>query len=68
MSDWKERLSDSDRPEVGDYKGSPTITLKLPMKDGEKFEPFTFGLKKARVIVADIKAIELFVQSEGKRI
>jgi hypothetical protein len=51
----------SDRPtsRVGEYKGHPTITLI----DGDK--EFSFGLAKARQILANLTAIQAFVESQS---
>lgn len=46
--------------ELGNYKGNPTIALTWNDKD--KF-PFTFGAKKARLILANLDAIRAFVAS-----
>jgi len=44
------------RAELGDYKGNPTITVYLP---GDS-RGFTFGLVKARKVLANIDAIRAF--------
>jgi len=49
---------------IGEYKGSPVITLPLTA-DG-KF-PFTFGLGKARVILKYIDEIKKFVDEHDKK-
>lgn len=43
---------------LGRFKGNPTIGLQWG--DGDEY-PFTFGLEKARKIVAGIEAIKRFV-------
>jgi hypothetical protein len=49
---------------IGEYKGSPVITLPLTA-DG-KF-PFTFGLGKAKVILKYIDEIKKFVDEHEKK-
>jgi len=50
--------------EIGDYKGNPTIIIHELDKDGKrKPYPFSFGTKKAKLIVKHIEDIEAF--SEG---
>lgn len=44
--------------EESEYKGNPVLTLKQSEKD---FRPFSFGLKKAKLIIEHIKEIEAFV-------
>lgn len=41
---------------IGSYKGQPTISL-----DAESKWPFTFGVKKAQLILAAIPQIQAFV-------
>ena len=48
-------------PEVTEYKGNPMVVLN----PGEKF-PFSFGLGKAKMILANIDAIKKFVESDGE--
>lgn len=48
-------------PEITEYKDNKLITLN----PGEKY-PFSFGLGKAKMILANIDAIKIFVESEGK--
>jgi len=43
---------------IGEYKGNPTITLA---KDEDDRFGFTFGLAKAKMILACIDAIRKFV-------
>ena len=45
--------------EEGEYKGNAVLTLKQSEKD---FRPFSFGLKKAKLILEHIKDIEKFVE------
>lgn len=44
----------------GEYKGNPTITLPLGPQG------FTFGLNKARAILAFIEEIKAFVKQHEK--
>ncbi len=48
--------------EIGEYKGSPTITLKA--KEDDKY-PFTFGVGKAKLIVEHIDDIRDFLEQHG---
>ena len=48
--------------EIGEYKGNPTITLK----EGEGKYPFSFGLAKARMILAHVDDIKKFVEEKTK--
>ncbi len=54
------------KPEIGEYKGCPTISI--PLLDGNNTEgqPFSFGLRKAKAVVAYIKDIKKFYE-EGMR-
>jgi len=56
-------MSDNQKstPVVGEYKGSPTITLNPESKFS-----FTFGLGKAKLIVEHFEAIKAFVEKGGK--
>lgn len=45
--------------EIGEFKGNPTISLK----ENENSETsFTFGLRKARLIIDNFTAIQEFVE------
>lgn len=46
---------------TGEYKGNPTITIN----DGEK-RVVSFGLKKAKAIVAQYNEIKKFVEENDK--
>ncbi len=48
---------------IGEYKGSPTITLPTSV-DG-RF-PFTFGLAKAKAILKYLEDIKKFVEQHDK--
>lgn len=48
---------------IGEYKGSPVITLPLTA-DGKY--PFTFGLGKAKTILKYIDEIRKFVEENDK--
>ncbi|OGP23804.1 MAG: hypothetical protein A2X93_04840 [Deltaproteobacteria bacterium GWC2_56_8] len=58
-------MSDTNKKPViiGEYKGSPTISL--PTRDDGKF-PFTFGVTKAKLILAYIDEIREFVEKNDK--
>jgi hypothetical protein len=49
---------------IGEYKGSPVITL--PLSADGKF-PFTFGLGKAKTILKYIDEIKKFVEEYDKK-
>ena len=46
--------------EITEYKGNPIISLKS--SEDDKF-PFSFGVTKAKKVLANIKAIKDFVDS-----
>lgn len=45
---------------IGSYKGSATLSL-----DSDSKYPFTFGVKKARLILECLPQIQAFVASNG---
>jgi len=47
----------------GSYKGKPTISLK---RNEEEKYPFTFGVAKAKLILAHIDEIKIFVEDSTK--
>jgi hypothetical protein len=49
---------------IGEYKGSPVITL--PLSADGKF-PFTFGLGKAKAILKYLDEIKKFVDENDKK-
>ncbi len=49
------------RPQVGEYKGNPILTLN----PGERY-PFSFGLAKARMILTHLDDIKSFVLQYSK--
>ena len=49
---------------IGEYKGSPVISL--PITPDGKF-PFTFGLGKAKAILKYIDEIRNFVEKHDKK-
>ena len=49
---------------TGEYKGFPTISL---LKDEQDTRPFTFGLGKAKLIMANIEEIKKFVEENAKQ-
>jgi hypothetical protein len=49
---------------IGEYKGSPVITL--PLSADGKF-PFTFGLGKAKAILKYVDEIKKFVDEHDKK-
>ena len=56
---------------IGEYKGNPTIELSpekvILRKDGSKPFGFSFGLGKARLILANIEDIRKFVEEYGSK-
>ena len=55
---------------LGEYKGNPTIELSpekvFVRKDGSKPFGFSFGLSKAKMILANLDAIRSFVEENDK--
>jgi len=51
--------------EFGEYKGSPTLGIyELDDKGEKKPYPFSFGKKKAQLIMKHLKEIEEFANNE----
>ncbi|MBD3411377.1 MAG: hypothetical protein GF419_14370 [Ignavibacteriales bacterium] len=50
-------------PTIGEYKGSPVISL--PMTPDGKMK-FTFGLTKAKTIIKYLEDIENFIEEHDK--
>ncbi len=46
---------------IGEYKGHKTIALVEEGKTDDKF-PFSFGLKKAKLILANFEEIKKFIE------
>ena len=46
---------------IGEYKGFKTIALSEPGAETGKYPPFSFGVKKAKLILAHIPEIQKFV-------
>ena len=49
--------------EESEYKGNPVLILKN--NEDDRY-PFTFGLKKAKLVVEHIKDVEKFVEKHDK--
>ena len=50
---------------VGEFKGNKTLILiDEKFADSDKF-PFSFGVKKAKLILENIEAIKKFVEENG---
>lgn len=47
---------------IGEYKGHKTITLLEEGKEEPDKFPFSFGLKKAKLIIANIDDIKKFIE------
>lgn len=52
---------------VSEYQGKPTLNLVNDDVAVDRF-PFSFGLAKAKKIMANLPAIEQFVATEGKSV
>lgn len=51
--------------EHGEYKGKPTITIPVGDPDDKgMYWPFTFGVGKAKAILAHLDAIRAFAEGE----
>lgn len=50
---------------LSDYKGSPVLQL-INDEDVNAKYPFSFGLKKAKLILAHIEDIKKFVEQQDK--
>ena len=46
---------------IGEYKGFKTIALSEAGAETGKYPPFSFGVKKAKLILAHIPEIQKFV-------
>ena len=55
--------------ERGEYKGSPTVTIRKDTEEMDRF-PFSFGLGKAKLLLQALKQepdfIQRFVDEEGE--
>jgi hypothetical protein len=49
---------------LGEYKGHPTISLS---KEGDDEHPFTFGLSKAKLIIANMEDIKKFIEDNPSK-
>jgi len=45
---------------IGEYKGSPIISL---LRDDEDRFPFSFGITKAKLILENIESIKAFINT-----
>ena len=52
---------------IGEFKGNKTITLFEEGSETEKY-PFSFGLKKAKLIINNIEDIKKFVEENQKEV
>jgi hypothetical protein len=52
----------TNKPVVGEFKGNPILTLN----PDERY-PFSFGLSKAKLILAHIEDIRAFVEQHNKK-
>lgn len=56
-------MSKKSEIEFGEFKGSPTVTIHELDDDGKRKPfPFSFGKKKAQLIVKHIEDIEAFAE------
>ena len=52
---------------LGEFKGNKTISLMSESDDESKgFYPFTFGVNKAKLIIANFDDIKAFVEENEK--
>ncbi|HLD15222.1 MAG TPA: hypothetical protein VJB94_01445 [Candidatus Nanoarchaeia archaeon] len=52
---------------MGEYKGHKTISLKEEGEEiSDKYPPFSFGLKKAKLIIKHLEDIKRFVEENEK--
>ncbi len=51
---------------IGEYKGSKTISLS-EQEASDKYPPFSFGVKKAKLILEHIEDIKKFVEENDKK-
>ena len=51
---------------IGEFKGNKTITLIEEGSEMSEKYPFSFGLKKAKLILANIEDIKKFVEESEK--
>lgn len=52
-------MAEKEKATIGEYKGHPIISIPDGSKHG-----FTFGLRKARLVLEYLSDIELFVQEQ----
>lgn len=64
MATKTKQESKRDLAVIGEYKGSPVISLKRNKED--KF-PFSFGVGKAKLILDHVESIKSFVASAGNK-
>ncbi len=57
-----EKSDNKSSVEIGEYKGRPIITLN----PGDRF-PFSFGVNKAKMILAHLDEIRAFVEKYEKQ-
>ncbi|MFH1630929.1 MAG: hypothetical protein ABIA21_01765 [Candidatus Aenigmatarchaeota archaeon] len=50
---------------IGEYKGHKTLSLVAEGMENSKFPPFSFGVAKARLILAHLDDIKKFVEENG---
>ncbi|MBS3174753.1 hypothetical protein J4440_02635 [Candidatus Woesearchaeota archaeon] len=47
---------------IGEYKGHKMISLIEEGKESDKYPPFSFGVKKAKLILENLEDIKKFVE------
>lgn len=53
---------------IGEFKGHKTITLLEEGKEvSDKYPPFSFGLKKAKLILDNLEDIKKFVEENKEK-
>jgi len=50
---------------IGEFKGHKTLSLVAEGMENSKFPPFSFGLTKAKLILAHIDEIKKFVEENS---
>ena len=50
---------------LGEYKGHKTLSLAAEGMENSRFPPFSFGVNKARLILAHLDEIKKFVEENG---
>lgn len=65
MNDEKDNMIVTTSSVIGEFKGKPVLSL-TSSSDSARPTTLSFGLAKARLILAEIDSIRTFVVSDGK--